>query len=301
MIRHFKTSQRSIMRGTFKDEGAVTSASSQIDVEDFNLTKDYGSTQSPSDFTPFVSTTTAMSARGQTLEEDSSQPETNTIMHENVISMYQCESPSSLTLSLQHTIIFPHDYNCKSVLSLPVEQSMLKVAQHLKNRSPAEISYRAYGKKPFHNSEEGNSGSDKTRRIPSPCYSTSNYDIIGDNNIPVPPTSCMSGTYLTPYNEVLPVLHLHNNQVEIAFPDRMSCVISGRPDRRQIREATEPLLSAPYSPNNLPLNVQRTVPFTATEVPENAAQKIEAPGCNSIGDGKRDPLIDAEKTTVRLI
>jgi len=290
MIQHFKTSQRSIMRGTFKAEGVVTSSSAQINVEDFNLTEYYGSTQSPFDCIPFVSTTRAMSARGQTIEEDS-----------YLICMYQCESPSSLTLSLQHTIISPHDYNCNSVLSLPVEQSMLKVAQHLKNRSPAEISYRAYGKKPFHNSEKGNSGSDKTRRIPSPCYSTSNYDIIGDNNIPVPPTSCMSGTYLTPYNEVLPVLHLHNNQVEIAFPDRMSCVISGRPDRQQIREATEPLLSAPYSPNNLPLNVQRTVPFTATEVPENAAQKIEAPGCNSIGDGKRDPLIDAEKTTIRLI
>jgi len=267
MSQHFKTSQNAIMRGTFEAEGQFTSAPTQINVEDFNITEGYRSTPYSFDGTSVVCTTVPMSASGWTIENDIAQPETNTMMPPKLISISHCESPSSLNLYPQHTTISPHDYN--SVLSLPVQQSMMKVAQLPKNRSRTELN-RAYCQKPFHNCEKDKNNY-KRSRSPSSFSSTSNYDIIGDSNVPLSPRSCMAGTYLTPHHEVLPVLHLLSYPVEIAFPDSISCVISKRPDRLGVLETTQPVLSAPNSPNNLPLNEKRTIPKTSEEPPENDA------------------------------
>jgi len=276
------------MRGTFEAEGQFTSAPTQINVEDFNITEDYRSTPSSCDGTSFVCTTVPMSASRWTIENHIAQPETNTMMPPKLISISQCESPSSLNLYPQHTTISPHD--CNSVLSLPVQQSMMKVAQLPKNRSRTDIRNRAYCQKPFHNSEK-DKNSYKRTRSPSSFSSTSNYDIIGDSHVPLSPPSCMAGTYLTPHHEVLPVLHLLRYPVEIAFPDRISCVISKRPDRLGVLETSQLVLSAPNSPNNLPLNEKRTVPNTSKEPPENDALKIEVPCWKICGDEKKDPLL----------
>jgi len=225
------------MRGTFKAEDQVTGAPTQINVEDLNLMEDYGNTPSSFDCTSVVSTTILMSANGWTIEDDCSQPKTNTMMPQNMMNIRQCESPYSLNFSPQQLTISTHDYN--RMVSLPVQQPMTKVA-HLKSRSRAYIPRRAYWQKPFHNCENN---SDKRTRSPSSFSSTSNYDI--DNNVPLSPTSCMSDTYLTPYNEVLPALQLPKYPVGITSPER-SCVISKRPDRRGVRETTQPLLSAQF-------------------------------------------------------
>jgi len=258
------------MRGTFKAEDQVTGAPTQINVEDFNLMEDYRNTSS-FDCTSVVSTTILMSANGWTIVDDCSQPKINTLMSQNMMNIRQCESPYSLDLSLQWMTISTHDYN--RVLSLPVQQPMTKVV-HLKSRSRTDIPRRAYWQMPFHNCEKGNKNSDKGTRSASSFSSTSNYD--SDNNVPLSTTSCMSDTYLTPYNEVLPVLQLPKYPVEIAFRD-MSCVISKRPDRQGVQETTQPLLSAHNSRSNLPQNIQRKVPNTTKELPESAVLEIEAP------------------------
>jgi hypothetical protein len=87
------------------------------------------------------------------------------------------------------------------------------------------------------------------------CSSTLDF-YVGNSNIQASPLSCRQIPYWTKYPEV-PELQLHKNPVALVFPDRMSCVISERPDRTGTQMISEPRLSEPNSSSYFPMNVQR--------------------------------------------
>jgi len=120
--------------------------------------------------------------------------------------------------------------------------------------------------------------------VPSLICSSVNYESISDRNIPVSPRSCTSVPYFTRSTEEPPILHLHKNPVELAFPDRLSCAISKHPERGGLRRTNEPLLSATNFSNNFLMNVQRTVSKKSKGLSENAALERAVHCWKSLGD-----------------
>jgi len=238
MSRHFKSLQKRIIRGTLYSGGLI-GVSTQKDMHDFDLTDDERSTYSPFECISDVFKLITILTSGWTVGDESPPSEINTIMSLNMTCVHQCESQSSFN---QMMVSSP-----KQLILLPfVDPPRMKGAKELWLWNLAVgCTIRAYYQNSFQNVEKS---SDKRTRgiwssivsLPSwVCFILYGYFAIADSSTPSPSTSYMSAQQLRTFPEEPPLLHLHKQPVEFAFPDRLSCVISTRPDRLEVRKTSE--------------------------------------------------------------
>jgi len=238
MSRHFKFLQKRIIRGTLYAGGPI-GVSTQKDMLHFDLTDDDRSTYSSFEFISDVFKLITILTSGWTLGDETSPIEISNIISLNMIYVHQCECQSSFN---QMMVSSP-----KQLTLLPfVDPPRMNGAKELWLWNLAVgCTIRAYYQNSFQNVEKS---SDKRTRgiwssivsLPSlVCFILYGYFAIADSSTSSPSTFYMSAQQSRAFPEEPPLLHLHKHPDEFAFPDRLSCVISPRPDRLQVRKTSE--------------------------------------------------------------
>jgi len=226
------------MSGTVSPKRLLSGASTQINVEDYYHTDDYGGKTSSSQCNTAEPLTRTMSA----IEGESPTAYTKTMIPANMTCARPCESQSSLNFFVSLMTLPPSDQ--QTVSPLAFQPSLMKVSHRLLSHTRAVLyPTKKQSQVPmqhainYQNVEKIKKNSNKRKRgIYSRIASFSSLvwsriycnDSIDDSKNPLSPITWTSISWDAASPELPPVLILHKHRVELAFPDRISCVISTR-------------------------------------------------------------------------